>query len=263
MRPVFFSILFSVLSISSFSQNYDAKSSSLANTGITQTGVWSNFTNQAGLAEVKKFTVGLAIKNSFLIQELSTRSAVCAIPVNSGVFGLNISYTGFELYNESKIGLAFAKQLSNNFNVGIQIDYLGIYADQSTNNINKFTFEISAQKRLTEDLTLGVHIFNPEFNYNEDNKIPSVIKMGLGYNVNQKVSAFTEVELESEENAKLKIGIEYKIIKQMQLRTGFYTNPNQNTFGIGYTLHDLQFDIAIKKHQILGYSPLFSVSSAF
>ena len=49
----------------------------------------------------------------------------------------------------------------------------------------------------------------------------------------------------------------------MQLRTGFSTNPSQNTFGIGYTLNNIQFDIAVKRHQILGYSPQFSVSSSF
>ena len=79
------------------------------------------------------------------------------------------------------------------------------------------------------------------------------------FNYKSYYKTYTDIYI----NSKIKIGIEYKIIKQMQLRTGFYTNPNQNTFGIGYTLHDLQFDIAIKKHQILGYSPLFSVSSAF
>lgn len=246
-----------------FSQNYDAKSSSLANTGITQNGVWSNFTNQAGLAEINKFTIGLGIENTFLLKELSTRFTACAIPVNSGVFGVNISYTGFELYNESKIGLAFAKKLSDNFNLGVQLDYLGIYAEESTNNINKFTFEIGVQKRLTKNLSLGAHIYNPKLSHNEIKTTSSIFKLGLSYNVNQKVLAFTEVELESEEDAKLKIAIEYKIIPQMQLRTGFYTNPNQNTFGIGYNLDKIQFDIAIKKHHILGYSPLFSISSAF
>nr|ADI17788.1 hypothetical protein [uncultured Sphingobacteriales bacterium HF0130_33B19] len=263
MKPVFFSILFSILSTFVFSQNYDAKSSSLANTGITQNGVWSNFTNQAGIAEINKFTVGLGIENSFLLSELSTKSVACAIPVKSGVFGANISYTGFELYNESKIGLAFAKKLSDNFKLAVQLDYLGIYTEEGTNNINKFTFEIGAQKKLTKNLTLGAHIFNPEFSYNEIKTTPSIFKLGIGYDVNQKVLAFTEVELESEEDAKLKIAIEYKIIPQMQIRTGFYTNPNQNTFGIGYTLDKIQFDIAIKKHYILGYSPLFSISSAF
>ena len=98
---------------------------------------------------------------------------------------------------------------------------------------------------------------------NEDENIPSIFKLGLRYDANEKVAIFTEGELESEQNAKLKIGLEYKIIEQIQLRTGFSTNPAQNTFGIGYSIKNIQLDVAIKRHQILGYSPHFSVSSNF
>jgi len=264
MRYYFFFILLSILSLSSFSQNYDAKSSSLANCGLTETSVWNNFTNQAGLAEINQITIGVGTENKFLLQELSTHTAVFALPVNGGVFGLNISYTGFELYNESKIGLAFAKKLSESFNVGIQIDYLGVFAEESTNNRNNFTFEIGAQKRLMRELTLGAHIFNPiGVKLNEQENIPSIFKLGLCYDANTKVAIFTEGELESEQNAKLKLGLEYKIIKQLQLRTGFSTNPAKNSFGIGYTLNKIQLDIAVNRHQLLGYSPQFSVSSTF
>jgi hypothetical protein len=264
MRSYFFFILLSILSLSSFSQNYDAKSSSLANCGLTETSVWNNFTNQAGLAEINQITIGVGTENKFLLQELSTHTAVFALPVNGGVFGLNISYTGFELYNESKIGLAFAKKLSESFNVGIQIDYLGVFAEESTNNRNNFTFEIGAQKRLMRELTLGAHIFNPiGVKLNEQENIPSIFKLGLCYDANTKVAIFTEGELESEQNAKLKLGLEYKIIKQLQLRTGFSTNPAKNSFGIGYTLNKIQLDIAVNRHQLLGYSPQFSVSSTF
>ena len=109
-----------------------------------QNSIWSNFTNQAGLAEINQFTIGVGTENSFGIKELSTHTAVFSLPVNGGVFGLNVAYTGFELYNESKIGLAFAKKLSNDFNVGIQVDYLGLYDDGGTDNHNNYTSEIGA-----------------------------------------------------------------------------------------------------------------------
>ena len=264
MRSYFFIILFACFSLISFSQYYDGKSNALGGCGLTQNNVWSNFTNQAALAEINKFTIGAGTENSFGIKELSTHTAVFALPVNGGVFGLNIAYTGFELYNETKIGLAFGKRLSKSFNVGVQIDYLGMYAEESTNNSNKFTFEIGAQKKLMQKLTLGAHIFNPiGVKLNEDENIPSIFKLGLRYEANEKVAVFTEGELESEQNAKLKLGLEYKIIKQLQLRTGFSTNPAKNSFGIGYTLNKIQLDIAVNRHQLLGYSPQFSVSSTF
>ena len=264
MRPYLFSILFSISSIISFSQSYDSKSNALAGIGTTDNTVWTNLTNQAGLSEIKKFTAGANIENSFGLKELSTKSAVFAIPVNGGVFGLNISYTGFEHYYENKIGLAFAKKLSNNFKLAIQVDYLGLHIDERTNNQNAFTFEIGAQKRLMQKLILGAHIFNPiRVKLNEYENIPSIFKLGLLYNPNKKVAIFTEGEVENEQNSKLKLGLEYKIIKQLQLRTGVSSNPAKNSFGIGYTLNNMQIDIAVNRHQILGYSPQFSISTTF
>ena len=264
MRSYVFIILFSVLNATAFAQNTNVTSNSLGGCGLTQTNVWSNLSNQAGLAEITQLSVGVSTKNSFGIKELSTHVAIFALPVSGGVFGLNVAYTGFELYNETKIGLAFGKKLSKSFNVGIQADYLGIYADGSTNNKNSFTFEIGAQKRLMRDLTLGTHIFNPiAVKLNETEVIPTIFKLGLRYDANSKVSVFTETELENGENGILKAGLEYKIIEQLQLRTGFSTNPAKNTFGIGYTLNNIQVDIAINRHQLLGYSPQFSISSTF
>lgn len=264
MRPYFFIILFSFCIGNVFAQEIDARSDALGGCGLTKNTIWSNFINQAGLAEITELTIGVSSTNSFGIKELSTHTAAFALPVSGGVLGLNVLYKGFELFNESKIGLAFGKKLSESFNLGLQIDYIGIYIDESTNNSNAFTFEIGAQKRLMRKLTLGAHLFNPiAVKLNEEENIPSIFKLGLQYDANKKVSTFVEGALESEQEGMLKVGVEYRITDQLQLRTGFSSNPAKNAFGVGYTLKNMQLDIAINRHQILGYSPKISLSSTF
>ena len=98
---------------------------------------------------------------------------------------------------------------------------------------------------------------------NEEENIPSIFKLGLQYDANKKVSTFVEGALESEQEGMLKVGVEYRITEQLQLRTGFSSNPAKNAFGVGYTLKNMQLDIAINRHQILGYSPKISLSSTF
>ena len=97
----------------------------------------------------------------------------------------------------------------------------------------------------------------------EEENIPSLFKIGLRYNANQKVSIFTEGHLESNQNGSLHLGVEYKIIKEFALRTGFSTNPTKNSFGVGYTLSKIEIDVSVNKHQDLGYAPQLSVSSRF
>ena len=203
-------------------------------------------------------------ENQFLLSELNEHTAACAIPVNGGVIGVNLNYFGFDLYNETKIGLAFGKQLSKNFNIGVQLDYSETYIQESTNSLHNFTFKIGIQKQLSKELMLGAHIFNPTtVKLNEDENIPSLFRVGLRSDANQKVRVFTEGSLESEQNGNLHLGIEYKIINELALRTGFSTNPAKNSFGIGYSLNKIQIDVAVNKHPILGYSPQISISSTF
>tara|TARA_X000000368_G_C23053064_1_gene722418 strand:+ start:28 stop:279 length:252 start_codon:yes stop_codon:yes gene_type:complete len=59
MRPYFFIILFACFSLISFSQHYDGKSNALGGCGLTQNSVLSNFPNQAALAEINKFIIGV------------------------------------------------------------------------------------------------------------------------------------------------------------------------------------------------------------
>ena len=136
--------------------------------------------------------------------------------------------------------------------------------NERTDNLHNFTFEVGVQKQLSKELVLGAHIFNPiGVKLNEEENIPSVIELGLRYNANQKVSLFTEVSLENEQNGNLHLGLEYKIINELALRTGFSTNPAKISFGVGYTLNKIQIDVAVNKHQVLGYSPQISVGSNF
>lgn len=262
----FFFIVYLLFSREIIAKNNGAESTALGGCGVTLNTVWSNLNNQAGLAQINNLIVGVGSENNFGMKELSTHFALLALPVSGGVFGLNINYTGFELYNETKIGLAFAKRLSNHFNVGVQIDYLSKYIAESanTNNSNKFTFEIGIQKKLIRNLILGAHVFNPiGVKLSPQEIIPTVFKIGLCYNANSNVNVFAEGELESEQRGSLKMGIDYRIIKQLHLRTGFSTNPSKNSFGVGYNINKIKIDIAVSRHQILGYSPQLSLSSAF
>ena len=127
MRSFFIFILQLLFIQNSIAQSLDAKTNSLGSCGLTQTNVWSNLENQAGLANINKFVFGIGSKKQFLLNELNNHTIACAIPIYGGVIGINLNYFGFELYNETKIGLAFGKKLSPSFNIGIQLDYLGTY----------------------------------------------------------------------------------------------------------------------------------------
>ena len=68
-----------------------------------------------------------------------------------------------------------------------------------------------------------------------------------------------EAEKELTEKFQLKSGLEYNLISGLYLRGGISTAPFLSTFGLGYEIKKLSADVAFTHHEILGFTPHFSM----
>ena len=93
---------------------------------INHTDVFSFASNQASLAQLKKAELAMFCERKFLLSELSHYTAVFGLPTGSGNFGLKGCYYGFSEYNETQLGLAYARKLSDKIDLGAQFHYNGI-----------------------------------------------------------------------------------------------------------------------------------------
>ena len=179
------------------------------------------------------------------------------------MFAISMNYYGYKLFNEKKIGLAYAKTLGKNISAGVQIDYINTAIAEGYGTSNAFTVEAGFIAKLTDELKFAVHIFNPSraklANYNNE-KIPSIMKLGLGYSPNDKVIVSFETEKNIDADYLFKAGIEYHISTPLFIRVGVANTPLKSTFGIGLLLKDFKMDIAVDYHQILGFTPVVSLS---
>ena len=73
--------------------------------------VFSFSSNQAALAQIKDPAIGVYGERRFLLDAMNMYSAVAALPTKQGNFGIAIDYFGFKNYNESQIGIAYARSL--------------------------------------------------------------------------------------------------------------------------------------------------------
>ena len=253
------------------------RSAAIANSSVTLSDFWSVQNNQAGLADFSHMAVGLYYENRFMVKELSLRSGAFVLPTNSGVFGLSYNYFGYSKYNEQKIGLAYARAFGEYFSMGLQLDYLStrIAEDYGSNNV--FTFELGIRTKISEGLVLAAHAFNPigviiEDEYNE--KVPTIFKLGLSYELSDKLLFVLETEKDLVYKPLIRGGIEYKIVEQAIVRIGYSTLPattgSENfsisslyAFGFGLNLKKIQIDFSSSIHQTLGWSTQISIQYKF
>ncbi|HBS88733.1 MAG: hypothetical protein A2W91_19005 [Bacteroidetes bacterium GWF2_38_335] len=269
MKYLLIILLVSGLSLNQlWAQNYPtgARSSGMGNASVMLSDVWSGYNNQAGLGNIETTQLGFHFENKFAIPEYSLQSFSGAFPVQSGTFGLNLSYFGYGQYNESKIGLGFGKKLAEHFSLGIQLDYLNTYISNMYGNHGAVTGEIGFIAEPIENLFIGGHLFNPTkakiAEYNSE-RIPTLFRIGMGYNFRDKAFLAIETEKDIDYNPVFKAGLEFRLIEKLMLRAGISTNPVQNSFGITYSLGKFKVDIAFATHRELGMIPFVSVGYDF
>jgi hypothetical protein len=241
-----------------------ARSLALSSSSLTLSDPYSVLNNQATMAFLEEISFSLYAEQRFLQSELGYYAGGFTLPTKSGVFGLAINYSGFDLYNEQKIGLAYGRLFSKNIAGGIQIDYLSTSVSEYGTS-GAFTFEAGLFIRMTGQLAAAAHVYNPiAVNSGfEDEKIPTLFRLGLTYEPGEKILLLAEAEKDIDRPARIKAAIEYRLADMLHLRGGAATNPSQYSFGVGVNVQHLRIDIASSYHQVLGFTPGLSVNYVF
>ena len=235
--------------------NVGGRCTSMGSCSVAFCDFWSIQNNPAGLAKWRSLSAGISYENRFLMQELSYSNAAVVIPINIGTLGVSYSRFGFEGYNENNVGLAFARDFGPYLKMGLKIDYLsfrfsGDYATRRT-----ATFEMGIQSDITNDLCLGVYIFNPinvKLKSIDNQHIPIVFKFGLSYNITKDFIMAAEVEYDSDRKMDYRFGLEYLTTKDFYIRAGVHTNPGTACVGVGYSVSRVIIDVSATMNQLTG-----------
>ena len=224
---------------------------------INHADVFSFTNNQASLAQMKNAAGGVYSERRFMLNELSLYQLAITVPTNSGNFGVKAGYFGFSDYNESQMGLAYARKLGNKVDIGVQFNYNGIQVG-GYGNSSAINFEIGTIFHLTDRLHAGVHAYNPvggKYGKNSEEKLASVYTVGLGYEASDKFFISTEIEKEENQPVNINAGIQYKFLPQFMARAGIATNTSNVYAGVGLFLKAFRLDVVASYHPQLGVTP--------
>ena len=270
MRKIFTLIIFFGLYNVALSQSeWNVQGGRSAGMGFTSAAVsdfWSVNNNQAGMAFYDNTAAGVYYENRYLIKEMATQAGAFTFKTGFGVFGATVVYSGDANYNTTKAGLAYALKLGSHIAAGIQLDYIGTALGEEYGKRSSFTFDAGIMVKITEELTFGVHTFNPMHvklaDYN-DERIPATMNAGFGFTFSDKLLLTAEACKSSEFPMEFRTGAEYKMGKIAYARIGLSTNPARYTFGFGLEMKHLSVDLSSSVHSVLGYSPQLSLQYSF
>jgi len=243
-----------------------ARSSSLAHASSCLIDVWSSRNNQGSLGFIRQSNVGAFYENRFFVKELSQSGFASVVPIKKGTFGLAYSTIGYKLYRESHVTLAYGIQLNETISLGIGMDYLTTRISDVYGKAHALTGSFGMTVKLLSNLRIATHVYNPFRSsitrYNNE-KIPTIFKLGTQYIFSQKVFLIAEAEKTSREKTNIKLGIEYNPASNIYLRVGGCTYATQASFGIGVIYKGLKIDVSSMFHSVLGVSPQIGLHYTF
>ena len=213
--------------------------------------------NQAALAQLKDFSFGVYGERRFMTGVTDMYSTVFILPSEKGNFAFQADYFGYKNYNESQLGVAYARSLGPQLDVGIRFNYYSFriptYQQSAT-----FNFELGAIVHLTEQLHAGIHFYNPVGGYlskTDNEKLASAYTFGLGYEAGE--SFLISAELVKQENSPLNVnaGVQYNFSQQFFARLGLSSENETPYAGAGISWNKLRLDVSASYHPQLGLSP--------
>ena len=224
---------------------------------INHADVFSITSNQAALARMENAAVGFFRENRFLLAETNMYSAIIALPTKEGNFAFQADYFGYKNYNESQLGMAYARNVGTKLDLGIKCNYYSfrIPGFESPSTVN---FEIGVICHFTEKLNGGIHIYNPvggRLSKTENDKLSSVYSFELGYEASDNFFVSAEIVKQEDLPVDVNAGVQYNFAKQFFARFGIASQNESPYGGAGLSWKNFRLDVSASYHPQLGFSP--------
>lgn len=224
---------------------------------INHVDAFSFTSNQAALAQIKSPAIGVYAERRFLLVETNMYSAVGVLPTKQGNFGLQADYFGFKNYNESQLGIAYARSLGSKLDIGVKFNYYS-YRIPGYENSSAVNFEIGAIAHLTDQLHAGIHFYNPvggTLSKTNNEKLGSIYKFGLGYEPSEFFLVSVEIVKQEDLPVNVNAGVQYNFAKQFFARAGIASENESPYAGAGISWNNIRLDLSASYHPQLGFSP--------
>lgn len=230
---------------------------SIAQTSVSDTSGWSAFQNPACLADISYPELSIQSESRYQLTFPGAESLNFAFPLKYFNAGLSFYYTGFSVWHEMYTGLAFARNFSGRFNLGLQFDLHSLYAFPSDRYYHALLAQMGITIPLNNSFILGFHVFNI-FQTNiraemTEVKIPSVFSLGGSWMINPDIIWRFQADKEISSNYRFATGFDYHLANNIMFQLGLYGSDFFiPCLGFGFKMKKYHFNLMTELHPLLG-----------
>lgn len=239
-----------------------ARSSALANSGVSFTDVFAFHHNPGALGFLETGSVGLSYEARYALKELQTQGVAVAMPLKVGVISVGGQFYGYDAYRTTKAGAGYSMKLFESISAGVQINYIGMgFGNSYYGRKHGISAEFGALAKLGDKVDLGFSVINltrtklADF---KNERFGTLLRLGASYQVLDELLLIGEIEQEIAHTTRFRLGVEYHPIDILYIRAGVQGAPMDLAFGFGLDWKRMRLDLATQYNQVLGWSPAAS-----
>jgi len=262
-------LLVSLISTDTTAQNiFSARNSGLGDVGVVLDDAQTVSENPAQNTAITIPVASVSIQNMYGSAGLNSMSFSFSLPVKKlQSFSIHYSRIGTKIFYNQEVLLSYGIKISPKLNIGAQIERRNnSYATETNPILSAWSATIGFSASPLRGLILGASVSNPtnaKWNNSQRTEVPSILRIGTCISLSTKTFLLSEVKKETKQSTAYAMGIEYKPIDQLQLRTGIKTDPFRSSFGAGLAWKKTNIDFSLTVNSYLGLSPGISIQQKF
>lgn len=223
----------------------------------------SVFANPAMMPE-KERSVSFFGVRYYGLAEITDIATAITYPTKLGVFGAGVHRYGFDLFNESRLRLAY-KYNFKGFRFGLIANYNHVMQGGEYGSAGTLGMDLGVSAPIIPSLWIGAQAANinrPRYGKLNDEELPRFMSFGLSYRLSEIALFSSDIFKDVRFPISYRGGIEVTIVERLQGRAGITTSPQTFSVGFGYKGSTLGANVAVQRHanSHLGYSPAIDLN---
>lgn len=265
---IFRQTLFFILLITQFTKlnaqglNSTARTMALSGSNIAMNTTYNSNDNIASLINSQFNGFSVSHQLNYFVKELSVSTIQFShsIKNNSCIEGL-LDYSGDKNFSELNFKIGYGKILGEKINGGIKLNYNQLqYSDQSYKKLPGVTATICLFAKATNKIHFGCMIFNPtRTKIKSEQNLPAIVIGGLSYLPSDKIKVGLVAIQENGIPMNYCIGIEYLLLKEIELRFSYKNNQDVLAGGFSLIMKKFQLEVGFRSQAPIGNSSAITV----
>lgn len=218
--------------------------------------------NPANLPAGNRIETIVSYQNYYQVPGLGQVDVTFCFPLASFPLGIALNRYGNSAYRETCFTIGSAFNLWETARIGVRFQLFDLAIDRYGRSA-AWGVSFGLQYPISDDLNIGVVVGNinrPRISRVKE-QLPQTMRLGLSYYPAEKITIAFEVFRDIHFRQEYRAGIACQLSPFLSLRAGFEEEMNVYSAGLGFWADTITtgFDYAVRVHQVLGISHVFSL----